>query len=77
AEALLREGHASLASVGRPLLGDPYWPVRAAFELGAQAPLPSAYAEALTDEPNVSTRAFGGSVFSPDHSKQVDDCTRV
>ena len=48
AEALLDEGRASLVSVGRPLLRDPYWSVRAALELGAQAPLPSAYAEALT-----------------------------
>jgi 2,4-dienoyl-CoA reductase-like NADH-dependent reductase (Old Yellow Enzyme family) len=77
AEALLHEGHASLVSVGRPLLGDPYWPVRAALELGAPAPLSSAYAEALADDPNVSARAFGRVVSSPDHSKHVDDCTKV
>ena len=47
AQALLEEGHASLVSVGRPLLGDPYWSLRAALELGAPPPLPSAYAEAL------------------------------
>lgn len=47
AQALLDEGHASLVSVGRPLLGDPYWSLRAALELGAQAPLPCAYGETL------------------------------
>jgi len=57
AEALLHEGHASLVSVGRPLLGDPYWPVRAALELGAQAPLPSAHPDALIGEESVSVQA--------------------
>jgi 2,4-dienoyl-CoA reductase-like NADH-dependent reductase (Old Yellow Enzyme family) len=71
AEAVLHEGDASLASVGRPLLGDPYWPVRAALELGAQPPLSSAYAEALAGE-GVSAPAFGRAVFSPDHSKHFD-----
>jgi 2,4-dienoyl-CoA reductase-like NADH-dependent reductase (Old Yellow Enzyme family) len=77
AEALLREGHASLVSVGRPLLADPYWPVRAALEVGARAPVPWAYAEALNDGSHISPRAFGGAVSSPDRSKHVDDCTKV
>ena len=37
AEALLEQGRGSLVSVGRPLLGDPYWPVRAALELGVRS----------------------------------------
>jgi 2,4-dienoyl-CoA reductase-like NADH-dependent reductase (Old Yellow Enzyme family) len=73
AEALLRDGHASPVSVGRPLLGDPYWPMRAALELGARAPLPSTYAQALAREEGVSAPPFGRSVSSPDHSKCVDD----
>ncbi len=77
AEALLEQGRGSLVSVGRPLLGDPYWPVRAALELGEPAPMPSAYAEAPADGQNISTRAFGRAVSSPDHSKHVDDCTSV
>jgi 2,4-dienoyl-CoA reductase-like NADH-dependent reductase (Old Yellow Enzyme family) len=71
------EGHASLVSVGRPLLGDPYWSVRAALELGAQAPLPSAYAEALAGQEGVPALAFGRAVSSPDHSKHFDGCTKM
>jgi 2,4-dienoyl-CoA reductase-like NADH-dependent reductase (Old Yellow Enzyme family) len=47
AQALLDEHGAALVSVGRPLLKDPYWPVRAARELDAPAPLPAGYAAAL------------------------------
>jgi 2,4-dienoyl-CoA reductase-like NADH-dependent reductase (Old Yellow Enzyme family) len=47
AQALLDEHGATLVSVGRPLLEDPYWPVRAARELDALAPLPAGYAAAL------------------------------
>jgi 2,4-dienoyl-CoA reductase-like NADH-dependent reductase (Old Yellow Enzyme family) len=47
AQALLDEHGAALASVGRPLLEDPYWPVQAARELGAPPPLPAGYASAL------------------------------
>jgi 2,4-dienoyl-CoA reductase-like NADH-dependent reductase (Old Yellow Enzyme family) len=47
ARALLDEHGAALVSVGRPLLEDPYWPVRAAQELDAPAPLPTGYAAAL------------------------------
>jgi NADPH2 dehydrogenase len=77
AEELLRDRKASLVSVGRPLLADPYWPVRAAIDLGVAPPLPAAYADALREEESISSRAFGGAVFSPDHSKHVDGRTRV
>jgi len=77
AEELLRERHASLVSVGRPLLGDPYWPVRAAQELGVSAPMPGVYAGALRKDAGIPSPAFGGAVCSPDHSKHVDGCTTV
>jgi 2,4-dienoyl-CoA reductase-like NADH-dependent reductase (Old Yellow Enzyme family) len=77
AEDLLRERHASLVSVGRPLLADPYWPVRAAQELGVEAPLPDAYANALQEEAGMPPRTFGRAVSSPDHSKQVDGYTTI
>jgi len=47
AQALLDERGAALVSVGRPLLEDPYWSVRAARELDAPAPLPAGYSAAL------------------------------
>jgi NADPH2 dehydrogenase len=77
AEELLRKCGASLISVGRPLLGDPYWPMRAALELGVTAPLPGVYADALREDAGIVTPAFGGAVSSPDHSKHVDGCTTV
>lgn len=47
AQALLDEHGATLVSVGRPLLEEPYWPVKVARELDAPAPLPAGYAAAL------------------------------
>ncbi len=47
AEQLVRERGASLVSVGRPLLANPYWPLRAAEDLRVPPPLPPAYAPAL------------------------------
>jgi len=47
AQSLLDEHGAILVSVGRPLLEDPYWPVKAARELDAPTPLPTSYAAAL------------------------------
>ncbi len=47
AQALLDDHGAALVSVGRPLLEDPYWPIRAAHELDTPAPLPAGYAAAL------------------------------
>jgi 2,4-dienoyl-CoA reductase-like NADH-dependent reductase (Old Yellow Enzyme family) len=77
AEDLLRDNGASLVSVGRPLLADPYWPGRAALELGVEVPLPSAYAQVLRERGGEPSLPFGGAVSSPDHSKQVDDRTKV
>jgi NADPH2 dehydrogenase len=47
AEHLVRERGASLVSVGRPLLANPYWPLQAAEDLRATPPRPLAYASAL------------------------------
>ncbi|HEV7938009.1 MAG TPA: tRNA-dihydrouridine synthase [Solirubrobacteraceae bacterium] len=47
AERLVRERGASLVSVGRPLLANPYWPSQAAEDLRAPSPLPPTYAHAL------------------------------
>jgi len=77
AEDWLGEHHASLVSVGRPLLADPYWPVRAAQELGVEARLPDAYANALQEDAGMAPRTFGRAVSSPDHSKQVDGYTTI
>lgn len=41
AERLLGDCRATLVSVGRPLLSDPHWPLRAAQELGAPMALPA------------------------------------
>ncbi|MEU2198668.1 NADH:flavin oxidoreductase/NADH oxidase [Isoptericola sp. NPDC019482] len=43
AEQLVAEGEADLVALGRELLLDPYWPVRAARELGADWSLPPQY----------------------------------
>ncbi len=47
AEEVLRDGRADLVMLGRELLRDPYWPLRAAGELGDTAPWPRQYAWAV------------------------------
>ncbi len=46
AEQILAEGSADLILLGRELLRDPRWPLRAALELGAEVPWPASYARA-------------------------------
>jgi len=46
AEEILAEGKADLIVLARELLRDPYWPRRAAKELGATIPMPPQYARA-------------------------------
>lgn len=48
ADAIVREGKADLVLLGRQLLRDPYWPLRAAHELGQadRAPWPPQYLRA-------------------------------
>ncbi|WP_219517329.1 NADH:flavin oxidoreductase/NADH oxidase [Nonomuraea ceibae] len=47
AEDILTSGHADAVLLGRELLRDPYWPHRAARELGARPTWPDQYAYAL------------------------------
>lgn len=47
AEAIVAEGRADLVFLGRELLRDPHWPIRAAKELGADPPWPPQYAWAV------------------------------
>lgn len=44
AEAILQQGQADLILLGRELLRDPRWPLRAAAELGIEVPWPAQYA---------------------------------
>jgi len=46
AEAIVAEGKADLVLLGRELLRDPRWPLRAARELGVEIPWPAQYARA-------------------------------
>ena len=43
ANQILTEGKADLVFIGRKDLGDPYWPIRAAKELGYDIPIPPQY----------------------------------
>ena len=47
ADRIVREGQADLVLLGRQLLREPYWPLRAARELGASLPPPPQYARAI------------------------------
>jgi 2,4-dienoyl-CoA reductase-like NADH-dependent reductase (Old Yellow Enzyme family) len=46
AEQILRTGQADMVFLARALLRDPYWPLRAARELGAKVPFPVQYERA-------------------------------
>jgi 2,4-dienoyl-CoA reductase-like NADH-dependent reductase (Old Yellow Enzyme family) len=54
ADAIVREGHADCVILARELLRDPYWPLRAARELGHAVPWPAQYLRA--GPPNTSAR---------------------
>lgn len=47
AEQIVREGQADLVLLGRQMLREPYWPQRAARELGAPVPHPVQYGRAV------------------------------
>jgi 2,4-dienoyl-CoA reductase-like NADH-dependent reductase (Old Yellow Enzyme family) len=53
AEAIVAEGRADLVLLGRAMLRDPFWPVRAARELGAgdRLAIPPQYARGWGDYP--------------------------
>jgi 2,4-dienoyl-CoA reductase-like NADH-dependent reductase (Old Yellow Enzyme family) len=46
ADAIVREGRADCVLLARELLRDPYWPLRAARELGHHVPWPAQYLRA-------------------------------
>ena len=46
ADAIIREGRADVVLLAREMLRDPYWPLRAARELGQQAEWPYQYLRA-------------------------------
>jgi 2,4-dienoyl-CoA reductase-like NADH-dependent reductase (Old Yellow Enzyme family) len=48
AQAIVAEGQADLVFLGRELLRDPRWPLRAAKDLGAVIPWPAQYARAAS-----------------------------
>lgn len=43
ADAIVRDGEADMVLLARELLRNPYWPLRAARELGAELPVPNQY----------------------------------
>ena len=43
ADAIVREGRADAVLIARQSLRDPYWPLRAARQLGADLPVPFQY----------------------------------
>ena len=49
ADAIVRQGEADCVLLARELLRDPYWPLRAARELGHQAAWPAQYLRAAPD----------------------------
>jgi 2,4-dienoyl-CoA reductase-like NADH-dependent reductase (Old Yellow Enzyme family) len=46
ADHIIRTGQADIVLIARELLRDPYWPARAAKELGHEVPIPVQYARA-------------------------------
>jgi 2,4-dienoyl-CoA reductase-like NADH-dependent reductase (Old Yellow Enzyme family) len=46
ADRVIRDGQADLVFLARELLRDPYWPLHAARQLQADAPVPIQYARA-------------------------------
>jgi len=55
AQAILQEGQADLVLLGRELLRNPRWPLRAARELGVTIPWPAQYARAAAGQVPVRT----------------------
>ncbi len=47
ADTIVREGRADVVLLGREMLRDPHWPLRAARELGQPAPVPAQYLRAF------------------------------
>lgn len=62
ADHIIRSGQADLVLLGREMLRDPYWPLRAARELGHLTPWPAQYLRAApADTPvHLPDAAYGG-----------------
>jgi 2,4-dienoyl-CoA reductase-like NADH-dependent reductase (Old Yellow Enzyme family) len=56
ADAIVRSGQADIVLLARELLRDPYWPLRAATELGAPGPWPVQYERAKPAPPAVAAK---------------------
>jgi 2,4-dienoyl-CoA reductase-like NADH-dependent reductase (Old Yellow Enzyme family) len=56
ADAIVREGKADLVLLARELLRDPYWPLRAAGELGVDLEWPAQYRRAKPAPRSLATR---------------------
>jgi 2,4-dienoyl-CoA reductase-like NADH-dependent reductase (Old Yellow Enzyme family) len=67
ADHIIRNGQADLVLLARELLRDPYWPLRAARELGYPAPWPVQYVRAAP--PGTPARSLG------DHNRQEGPLT--
>jgi 2,4-dienoyl-CoA reductase-like NADH-dependent reductase (Old Yellow Enzyme family) len=52
ANAVIADGHADLVAIGRLALGEPYFPYRAARELGVELKWPEHYRRAIMQEPD-------------------------
>ena len=55
ADHIIRSGQADLVLLGRELLRDPYWPLRAARELGQLVPWPAQYVRAAPAHQPIET----------------------
>jgi 2,4-dienoyl-CoA reductase-like NADH-dependent reductase (Old Yellow Enzyme family) len=76
ADHVIRSGQADLVLLAREMLRDPYWPLRAARELGHSAPWPAQYMRAApaesparmpADRSRVESRSPGGEAVPPKH----------
>jgi 2,4-dienoyl-CoA reductase-like NADH-dependent reductase (Old Yellow Enzyme family) len=66
ADHVIRSGQADVVLLARELLRDPYWPLRAARELGQAAPWPAQYLRAAPhDSPTRTSFEPGGDSASP------------
>jgi len=58
ANAVIADGHADLVAVGRLALGEPYFPYRAARELGVELRWPDHYRRAILQEVDIPSEAL-------------------
>lgn len=71
AETILRTGQADMVALARPLLFNPHWPLRAAYELGAQVRYPRQYERGHPDRWGATGINAPGNVV-PDADRAAD-----